>query len=308
MSAWLMASICCSPPERLPASWSMRSREPREQRRAPAPRRRATAAWSLRFDPAGEPQVLPHGQRREHALAAGHHHDALLGDLVGGHAGDVLRRRSVTDAGACGSSRPVMHLEERRLAGAVGAEQGDDLALVDVEVEAEEDLHRPVRRRRGPRPRGSARLAARAVARSAALMQRPAMTAVSSSAWSSSAVSVVDPPVGHEARHHAGRAGRRPGAGSGRARAARAARGRRAGSRGSQSRPAPERLSRRSSTDVAGERAWPARSRGCGSRTTPGHGAGDRAEPADDRVGEHLDRHRRRERALPGADRRSTST
>ena len=34
-------------------------------------------------------------------------------------------------------------LEQRRLAGAVGAEQGDDLALVDLEVDAEEHLHRP---------------------------------------------------------------------------------------------------------------------------------------------------------------------
>src|SRR6202008_4997207 len=35
-------------------------------------------------------------------------------------------------------------LQERRLAGAVGAEEGDDLAFVDLEVDTEEDLHRPV--------------------------------------------------------------------------------------------------------------------------------------------------------------------
>ena len=35
-------------------------------------------------------------------------------------------------------------LEQRRLAGAVRAEQRDDLALVDLEVEPEQDLHRPV--------------------------------------------------------------------------------------------------------------------------------------------------------------------
>ena len=39
-----------------------------------------------------------------------------------------------------------MHLKQGGLAGAVRAEQGDDLALVHVEVDAEEDLHRAVGR------------------------------------------------------------------------------------------------------------------------------------------------------------------
>ena len=36
---------------------------------------------------------------------------------------------------------PADRLEQRRLAGPVGAEQGDDLALVDLEVDVEQHLH-----------------------------------------------------------------------------------------------------------------------------------------------------------------------
>ena len=44
----------------------------------------------------------------------------------------------------CIGTSPQMALQQRRLAGAVGAEQGDDLALGQLEVDAEEHLHRPV--------------------------------------------------------------------------------------------------------------------------------------------------------------------
>ena len=46
-------------------------------------------------------------------------------------------------APAVGSTSPEMALEQGRLPGAVGAEQRDDLALVDLEVDAEEHLHLP---------------------------------------------------------------------------------------------------------------------------------------------------------------------
>ena len=46
--------------------------------------------------------------------------------------------------------------QRRRLAGAVRAEHGDDLALVDRERDAVQRLHRPVARRRRPRARAAA--------------------------------------------------------------------------------------------------------------------------------------------------------
>ena len=78
----------------------------------------------------------------------GHLHDAAIGDLVRRRVGDV---RAVEEDRAVDRRRPrpEMALEQRRLAGAVGAEQGDDLALVDLEVDVEQHLHAVVVRRRG---------------------------------------------------------------------------------------------------------------------------------------------------------------
>ena len=100
-----------------------------------------------------------------------------------------------------------MALQQRRLAGAVGAEQGDDLAFVDVEVDAEEDLQRPVgdvdaagsvdQRAHGGRP------AARRTRRS-----------TSSAGWSSSGSTLVGAAVGDEARGQDA-AGGPPGGGTG---------------------------------------------------------------------------------------------
>ena len=83
-------------------------------------------------------EVLGHRQGREHALPAGHHGDAEPGDLVGRRAGDVA---PVEDDRAVGRRHDAGDgLEQGRLAGAVGAEQGHDLALAHLEVDAEEHL------------------------------------------------------------------------------------------------------------------------------------------------------------------------
>ena len=112
--------------------------------------------------------------------------------------GDVLGRRDVT-VPAVGSTRPQMRLEQRRLAGAVGAEQGDDLARVDVEVDAEEDLHRPVGHVESLAASSSGSLTGAASTGSSA----PASRSTSSSGWSSSAPSCVGgvAGVGHQAGH-----------------------------------------------------------------------------------------------------------
>ena len=80
--AIVSVSICCSPPRqvggRLVASRLRQHGEVLErlvQHRG--------ARWSRsRLEPAGQAQVLGDGERREHALAAGHLDDAAPGDLV----------------------------------------------------------------------------------------------------------------------------------------------------------------------------------------------------------------------------------
>src|SRR5205807_4263730 len=57
-------------------------------------------------------------------------------------AGDVVAVES--DLAGARVDEPGYGLEQRRLAGAVGAEEGHDLPLLDLEVDAEEHLHRPV--------------------------------------------------------------------------------------------------------------------------------------------------------------------
>ena len=100
------------------------------------------AVLVLADQPRRQPQVLRDRQRGEHALAAGHQRDAAVGGDVGGEVGDVLALE-VHGAGLR-ADEAADALQQRRLAGAVGAEQGDDLAGGHVEVDLEQDLHRPV--------------------------------------------------------------------------------------------------------------------------------------------------------------------
>ena len=133
-------SICCWPPDRSAAGSSRRCAQDREAARAPRSIALARiGSRSRRSIQPATPEVLGDGERREHALAAGHLDDAERGDLVGRGVGDVA---AVEDDGAAiGRDDAGDRLQERGLAGAVGAEQGDDLALVDLEVDAEEHLH-----------------------------------------------------------------------------------------------------------------------------------------------------------------------
>jgi len=83
-------------------------------------------------------EVLGDRERREHGSAAGHLDDARLGRLDRVDAGDVAPVE--VHAAADRLHQTGDGLEEGRLAGAVGAEQGDDLVLLDVEVDAEQHL------------------------------------------------------------------------------------------------------------------------------------------------------------------------
>ena len=93
--------------------------------------------------PARDAQVVLDGQTREHALAAWHLDDTLCRNLL---------RRRVGRVAAVEDDRPTRRgrepgdgAQQRRLARTVRAEQRDDLALVDLDVDAEQHLHAVVR-------------------------------------------------------------------------------------------------------------------------------------------------------------------
>ena len=131
--------------------------------------RSITLAWRLGHravvladHPRAEPEVLVDGERREDAAPARHEGEAPAGDRLRLVAGDRPRRRAARRRADLTS--PLTPFSSVDLPGPVGPEQRDDLALVDLEVDPEEDLHRPVgdldllarerpaRARRGGRP------------------------------------------------------------------------------------------------------------------------------------------------------------
>ena len=83
-------------------------------------------------------------QAQEHILERGHlleergelkrAHEPARGDLMRAEAGDVLAVEDDRPAGR--SQKSAQEIEAGRLAGAVRADQADDLALVDGEVDA----------------------------------------------------------------------------------------------------------------------------------------------------------------------------
>ena len=88
--------------------------------------------------PRRHPEVLAHGQVGEDAPPARHVGDAERRHLHRRRAGDVPPVEQ--DLAALGRGEPGDGPQQRRLAGAVGAEHGEDLALVDVDADVEEDL------------------------------------------------------------------------------------------------------------------------------------------------------------------------
>ena len=84
-------------------------------------------------------QVLVHGEAGEHPAAFRHRGDAHLHALVRGHVVDGLAVEE--DAAPSGDEqRRQIVLSMRALAGPVGADAGEDLALVDLEVDVVEGL------------------------------------------------------------------------------------------------------------------------------------------------------------------------
>ena len=136
MVAMARASICCWPPERLAA----RSLAPRGQGGEGGERLVDHVGVVLAAPPAlpgRDAQVVLHAQVGEDPLAAGHLGHAEAGDLVGRQVGDVA---PVEDDGAVvGLDHPADGPQQRRLAGAVGADEGDDLALADLDRDVGQD-------------------------------------------------------------------------------------------------------------------------------------------------------------------------
>ena len=130
MSARPIATICCSPPESVPASW-----EQREQG--------VDAFVVLRISPTVQIrthlQVLENRHGAEQAPVLGHDRHALADAVARRPTRDVLpverdRARARADDAEDG-------LERRRLPRRVPAEEADELAGTDPQVRVLEDVH-----------------------------------------------------------------------------------------------------------------------------------------------------------------------
>ena len=246
-------------------------------------------------EPRGELQVLGDGEGGEHALAAGHEHHALGHGLGGALPGDLVAVEDDAAPARPGEARDGG--EQRGLAGAVGAEQGDDLVPVDVAVHAEEHLRLAVGElevadgEQRPRAVGVRLDGVAARSELGPLLQR-----------------VAGPPErGGEAggqRHGLGRrrrgrrprrrAGRRAGSARRRRAAARSAAGRCRARRRPAAQPARQHHEDEEHADARHEQL---RQRRRGERRVLEEGevggadqrAGHRAQPADDGDGEHQD-------------------
>ena len=82
-------------------------------------------------DRAAQPQVVCHREPREHATALGRQRDPAAHDRL---RRELVDRRALERHLPTGDRHEAHHrLEQARLARAVGAQQGDDLALLDVQ-------------------------------------------------------------------------------------------------------------------------------------------------------------------------------
>src|SRR6185503_5113417 len=91
-----------------------------------------------------EPEVLLDGEPQERAAALRHVADAEPDDVLGGAAVDALAAEP--DLAARADAHVADRAQRRGLAGAVGAEQRDHAALVDLEVDAVQHLAGAIRR------------------------------------------------------------------------------------------------------------------------------------------------------------------
>ena len=131
ISARPIASICCSPPDSVPPRWAARS-----LRRGNSRNTRSMSAskcdWSVIVAPIC--RFSSTVMRAKDAAAFRRLGDAQVCDLVRRQAGDVAAVEH--DAALARARIAEDGHHQRRLAGAIGADQGDDLAGMDVEIDA----------------------------------------------------------------------------------------------------------------------------------------------------------------------------
>ena len=87
-------------------------------------------------------EVLQHGHEREQPPPLGHQHQPVQDPLVGGQRVDA--RLADEDAAGRAGAQAGEREHQRALAGGVGADQADDLAGFDRDVDVVQDLHRTV--------------------------------------------------------------------------------------------------------------------------------------------------------------------
>ena len=136
------ASCCCWPPERLAAgsSWRVSSTGNSPSTRSMAARAGlGVTAVRARWPPRGSRRTVSDGNVPTPPGTWSTPRPAIS---AGGVA--VMSTPSKMMAPRSASTIPEIVLQQGGLAGAVGAEQGDDLALVDLEAHVEEHLHAAV--------------------------------------------------------------------------------------------------------------------------------------------------------------------
>jgi hypothetical protein len=139
-----MASICCSPPDSSPAAWV----RPLPQHREAVVHGVEVGAEGTALAPAGvaaEHEVVLDRGAREHPAPLGHVGHAHLGQLVGRLVLDPLAQEgdlALDRLQQLGEARD--RLQGGGLPGPVAADDGDDLAFVDVEGDAVQGLGRAV--------------------------------------------------------------------------------------------------------------------------------------------------------------------
>jgi hypothetical protein len=140
-------------------------------------------------------QVLLDGEPREHVVGLRDEADAQLDQLVRLLAGDVLPAQG--DGARAHPDQPEQRLEQGRLAGAVRADDADQLALAAVQVAAVEDVdarhvagehvvdahQRALRGRQVGRARLGVVLLPGALAAALALLNGVLMTSPRAAAW-----------------------------------------------------------------------------------------------------------------------------
>ena len=141
ISARLMASICCSPPDSVPACWWRRCLRigKRVNMRSMSSQHLGLVAAHV----GAQAQVLLDRQAGEGAAAVGHVGHAHAHHRLGGLAHQLL---AVELDAAAGLDHLAQRAQRGRLAGAVGAEDGGDVAGLEREVHVVQHLRRAVRR------------------------------------------------------------------------------------------------------------------------------------------------------------------